>query len=322
MPIFIIGQYKCGTSWLLSALSAHPQLLGIREIDVIRAVHRDGRPATKNERLRYVFGGNAWCRVPGPYHHVPAPDSSRPQEYLDIAPDQLQRLQTDLAALPPAAAVRAFLACVSAPFPSQRLVLKAADQIKVFDRLDQLYPDAPKIVITRDGRDASLSAQAFRRLMRESGAPWAGPELDFMQLLAGWADRARKAVKLARQGRVILVRYEDLSADFERFFCHLLERLTLDASAEIAAEINSRTSFEAQTGRPRGREAKDVRRKGAVGEWRTALHDDAKDAAWRVAGEVLQELGYTKSGVIRPLEISESASDNGRATTRSRWRRR
>jgi hypothetical protein len=37
-PIFIVSLYKCGTSWLLNVLNAHPQIAAVEEIDIVRAV--------------------------------------------------------------------------------------------------------------------------------------------------------------------------------------------------------------------------------------------------------------------------------------------
>ena len=65
-----------------------------------------------------------------------------------------------LAALAPALAV------------GRRLVLKGADQVLCFDALREWRPQAPKIAIVRDGRDAAVSAFHYRQLMR-SGA-WPG----------------------------------------------------------------------------------------------------------------------------------------------------
>lgn len=39
--IHIVGMYKCGTSWLAHILAAHPELIGWREFDIIRAVYRN-----------------------------------------------------------------------------------------------------------------------------------------------------------------------------------------------------------------------------------------------------------------------------------------
>ncbi len=37
--IHIVGLYKCGSSWLLHMLAAHPQIVAWREFDVLRATH-------------------------------------------------------------------------------------------------------------------------------------------------------------------------------------------------------------------------------------------------------------------------------------------
>ena len=62
-PVFIVGLYKNGTSWLLNALAAHPQFSGLRELDVLRSVGgRDGRHLLpRRERLANVFGRSAFC---------------------------------------------------------------------------------------------------------------------------------------------------------------------------------------------------------------------------------------------------------------------
>ena len=62
-PIFIVGLYKNGTSWLLNALAAHPQFAALRELDMLRSVGgRSGRRLLpRNERLTNVFGRSAFC---------------------------------------------------------------------------------------------------------------------------------------------------------------------------------------------------------------------------------------------------------------------
>jgi hypothetical protein len=41
--IHIVGLYKCGTSWLLHMLAAHPQVAALREFDAIRAAYAPNR---------------------------------------------------------------------------------------------------------------------------------------------------------------------------------------------------------------------------------------------------------------------------------------
>ncbi len=64
-PVFIVGLYKNGTSWLLSALAAHPEFAALRELDVMRSVAgRDGRRLLPpRERLANVFGRSAFCAL-------------------------------------------------------------------------------------------------------------------------------------------------------------------------------------------------------------------------------------------------------------------
>jgi hypothetical protein len=72
-PIFIVGQYKCGTSWLLNVLNAHPQIAGVDEIDLVRAacqltMDENGhfmrgsspRLASVENRMQSFFDRSSW----------------------------------------------------------------------------------------------------------------------------------------------------------------------------------------------------------------------------------------------------------------------
>jgi hypothetical protein len=72
-PIFIIGLYKCGTSWLLNVLNAHPRIAAVEEIDILRAVCqfamdekgswiRGSIPqlASVEDRINRVFDKSSW----------------------------------------------------------------------------------------------------------------------------------------------------------------------------------------------------------------------------------------------------------------------
>ena len=66
-PVFIIGQYKCGTTWLLRILSAHPHVIGVAEIDVVKAAcdFKWGTAvlAPTAERLSRFFDKSMWCNT-------------------------------------------------------------------------------------------------------------------------------------------------------------------------------------------------------------------------------------------------------------------
>jgi hypothetical protein len=317
-PVFIVAQYKCGTSWLLGALSAHPAVIGLREIDIVRGAYAvsgaSAIPADRDHRLSHFFGMSAWCNrnqfdrdpvesLAAGEHAVPQKiNLDRPQGFADLQPDtalDLYRRVRD--AGQPQDALDAFVAATAAAATSEmsHLVLKAADQVAVFDLLSAWQPGARKIAITRDGRDAAISAAHYKQLMQD--APWFSGDADYWRLLDNWASRAEMIVDLASRGELEVVRYEDLSADFAGTLGPVLEWLGLDASPEVIEAINARSSFEARTGRKRGSDGTGVIRKGAVGEWLEVLSPEDKRAAWDRVGSQLAALGYVSDAPAAPL---------------------
>ena len=376
--IFIVGLYKNGTSWLLSALAAHPEFAALRELDVLRSVTgRSGRqmlPA--EERLSNVFGKSAFCalraeqlaprafleylkgaegaseqslyrlpprlaieaisnmlraeggrQTPGMAEGVPLGFRNFPPTILEQAFSALQD------ASEPVGAMDGFLAALMPALPAgRRLVLKGADQVLCFDALRGWRPAAPKIAIVRDGRDAAVSAYHYRQLMRERRMAWHHGHLSFMKPLAlareagiggitalrrgfgygpdwrlgrsmsVWADRVRRVLAAAGRGELYVMRYEDLLDDFPGTFGRLLEWLGADASPATVGAVAKASSFEAQSGRPRGVSGEDVMRRGIAGEWRESLNLRDQALAWRVAGTELTAMGYTRDGKPGPFQ--------------------
>jgi SAM-dependent methyltransferase len=346
-PIFIVGQYKCGTTWLLDILSAHPQVLGVAEIDVVRAAcdfaqmsdfdMTSARLAPENDRLHRFFDGSGWCAyyetsearwvdrdvvarfdrgetiptVPG--------DRSRPQMFMNLPSEAATTLyQRIKGANCPEDAMDAFLQAVCTHSEGlSHVVLKAADQVAVFDTLQAWQPEAKKIVIMRDGRDATISAIHYQKLMTEVDAPHRDlSPRDYWGQLQPWANRAQIIAQRARQGDLRVIRYEDLTYDFAGTLKPLLAWLGLDDSTSVVEAIQAQTSFEAITGRPRGKEAKHIVRKGAVGEWIGVLSKEDNAKAWEIAGEQLTAFGYTPDGSLQPLRLGEVAAISIQSLTR------
>lgn len=315
-PAFIVAQYKCGTSWLLAALCAHPEILGLREIDIIRSVCADrGRvfeAADPEQRTEAIFNGSAWSskrRV----NKALQQDSGgkfipldRPQIVHGVDHRVLRRLVT-LVRNPEASAVQildGFVEAVSTSAEDERLLmLKGADQVMAFDTLRQWQPDAPAVAITRDGRDATLSAVAYRALMIETNKRWIKDqdELEFDDLIAGWAIRARRLVELAQAGEVYLIRYEDLTSNFVQTLTGVLEAIGVTAAPGTVEKIEAATDFEHMTGRKRGVPGQHILRGGMVDEWRSKLKPQHQDQIWQSHGDTLSLLGYRKEEGIDPL---------------------
>ena len=380
-PIFIVGLYKNGTSWLLAALAAHPEFSALRELDILRSVayRRWGfrlRPA--NRRLSGIFGRSEFCLLssehlaPGAFRRFLAtPEYASARSVYDLPPEIAIRAivcgnqNSDVAYknLPakvsaqldkplyctdfPASvltqaftAVRdgdstfavmdGFLAPITRALPPNRqLVLKGADQILHFDELMKYRPNAPKIAIVRDGRDAAVSSFHYRRLMREQHMGWLHSHWSYSTTMARarevgirastrinhllgygddwrlarsiwvWRDRVRRVLKWAEQGELYVLRYEDLLEDFQATFASLLAWLGADASESTVAKVAKACSFETVTGRARGESAAHVIRRGISREWQTALNPNEQRLAWRIAGAELAALGYGKDGTIR-----------------------
>lgn len=312
-PVFIVAQYKSGTSWLLRALSAHPDILGIAEIDVIRAAYEGSPPRARlrpvDDRLRMVFSSSAWSRedvIPdleaGRHPTARKTKDNNPRSFRDLdevtATIMYRRIKW---ANHPHQVLDAFHAGVTAGSAASFVVYKAADQIALLSLLDRWKPEGRKIAITRDGRDAAISAEHYKRLMEQSEAPWYSGSREYSTLLGDWADRADRIIHYARSGELYLMRYEDLTADFEAAFGELLDWLGAENSREIMDAVVAKSSFEASTGRKRGSDGTGVIRKGAVGEWLEALDEETKATAWALAGPKLAALGYTREGPIEPL---------------------
>jgi hypothetical protein len=231
-PVFIVGLYKNGTSWLLSALAAHPEFAALRELDVLRSVAgRDGRSLLPpRERLINVFGKSAFCGLKAEQlaqasrdslYERPAPQAiaalrgmlqsgemkgipaaaGRPMGLLNFEPALLERAFEALRGVTsPEAAMDGFLAALAPGYPAGRhLVLKGADQVLCFDALREWRPGAPKIAIVRDGRDAAVSAFHYRRMMRDQRMAWHHDHLSFIKPIALAREAAIGGVTILRQ---------------------------------------------------------------------------------------------------------------------------
>lgn len=368
--IFIVGLYKSGTTWLLRCLGAHPAVVAVKELDLIRATNGN---ETKNftvlpydEVLKNIFGRSAFLNLskdliekhgevyqrsaseiltalrgckkikleqerPPIQNFINCMQASKfrypticyrmafgnrasenprsPISFDDVEDRYLLGVINSIRASDSAVGMMdAFVNGIQLMFNNHKaLVLKGADQVARFDLLEQWMPQAKKIAIVRDGRDACLSAHHYRLLMKEKNAAFTPQDasVDFRVLLQGWKSRAQMLINLSGNPNLKIIRYEDLLRDFENTLSDLFVFLELSADKELVMEIKLRNSFRMVTGRRSGKAAKDIFRSGIYGEWIKVLGTRQKEEAWAIAGQQLEVFGYSRNGELNPMAIHQ-----------------
>ena len=358
-PLFIVGMYKSGTSWLLRILDQHPLLRGVKEIDLIGAgagkISGGNTLLPRKERLMNYFGGNAWGALPtdlqGDYQAISIlkrnTGSDSVQSIFDLPAEQAIDAILELYALRNQRGKvewapyesRELLSIVDVPKDllvslymhiaradtvytaadsfvktmymtlnqNVNLVFKGADTLARYEMLAKWKPNAIKIVIVRDGRDAAISAMHYRQLMRSVKRANVDDEVDYWSLYKGWCNRVRILMSLVSDKNLILLRYEDLVLRFESTVIALFEFLNLPFEKKFIHDIYSATKFESLTKRKPGEAASHVMRRGMLGEWKESLSSDDAVKAWKDGGIELSYLGYTESGEYLPMEISDAS---------------
>lgn len=167
-------------------------------------------------------------------------------------------------------------------------------------------PPGRVILLVRDGRDAVLSLYHHLR-------DFAGLELDLVRFLAGdggafpeparaWAFATLSWLGAIPEERLHLIRFEDARERPAEVFGGLLRFLGVERDeAELGAAIEA-SSYGSmrereERGLAEGGEERAVRparvmRSGRVEGWRSELSADQSEEFWRLAGRVLEQVGY------------------------------
>lgn len=159
--------------------------------------------------------------------------------------------------------------------PATYLVERTPWHVYHLDLIADLYPDAPVVHIVRDGRDVTRSL-----LSKE----W-GPDT-----MTAAAEEWRSSVAAGRRAgasllpRYLEVRYEDLFTEPEDGIRSLFERLGLPSAPNALerAAIEARTAFNVDP----------MSAQIGTGKWRADLSTEELRAFDRIAGPLMEELGY------------------------------
>jgi hypothetical protein len=152
--------------------------------------------------------------------------------------------------------------------------------------LERLFPDALRVHLLRDGRDAALS---FLELPEGfSGKTWAQPRT-VAQFAARWRTEILAARRLGRHAgsRYLELRYEDLVAEPERE----LRRVCDHASLPWEDGMLDHTRVSDAANMPEHRNLAQPPTPG-LRDWRSQMSRDDVLAFEQVAGDVLRGAGY------------------------------
>ena len=359
--------YKCGTSWLLHCLAAHPEIIAWREFDpYVAALRRDsprnnpfkritsiihtltGRldlahgnhrffPRSRAEAFTEFFLGMGWipmfghdnrqkakALLPKRMEDIPTvadelfamlDQNFRPERLHKYEPpkfhytlgnvnfkrsEMIELMQCIYQCDTPRDMPKAFYDYVSnLSTPNTLVAFKAADQIMSLRLLQEDLPKTKLIAVVRDGRDALVSAWKYEALMHDSEAPWGAKfkaQKNLIEFMYTWGVRASAILQASNEGKLLMIRYEDLHQDFEGTMGKVYDYLGVDSCADTIAGVKAVTDFEKVSGgRQKGEEAKSVVRKGIVGDWKNELTQQQADLAWRVARRQLLALGYSET---------------------------
>jgi hypothetical protein len=153
--------------------------------------------------------------------------------------------------------------------------------------LERLFPDGLFVHLIRDGRDAAMSFLSMPKgLMTEA---WMQPR-DVAAFASQWRAEVKAAQRLGRRvgdQRYLEVRYEDLVGDVEPVLRRIsaFARLPYEpAMVDYAGNVDVSTKPHQQS----------LRRPPTAGlrDWRLQMSPEDVEAFDRVAGDLLDELGY------------------------------
>jgi hypothetical protein len=300
--VFTISSPRSGTTWLVRALNAHPDLYATElrafgEYADLVQDHGAPQPRLRITLDKYVdalLKSHVWEQL-GPSRSA-IQDRLVEAFYTTIAHDALEQ--------------------TGKPVFVDKITPYLGTSDRVATTIARLFPDAPVIMLLRDGRDVAVSGVMHWLTRRMSGTSLsehqrqrqafflehagAAPDRFFTDAeIEEWARQWREpidAVTTHLREKALVVRYEDMSRDLATELRRICERLGVDASPRAIEGCVAESTFEIMSGGRRRGEAVPWAhvRKGVVGDWQSYF--TAADAAAfdGVAGRTLIEQGYER----------------------------
>ena len=281
--LFVVGCERSGTTWVRSILEAHPAALVPPHESHAWLVAHEGSVAVKSGRGWEVVlqRFDAEVGAPAGLHHW----IDRPALVRLVGEAADRGGGPDAAGDWLAAEVLTRWCGVDRQEGARILVEKTPSHVFFAERILRALPAARFVEALRDGRDVCVSMQ--HRARTKAWVPQT--RRSQIQRWVEAVDAGRRAASLpAMEGRWHVVRYESLKVDPATEVASILRFAGLDASPAVVARIVEETRFDRyeRTG------PDEHRRRGEVGEWRTAFDAADRRLFAELAGATAEAVGY------------------------------
>ena len=300
--LFVVGQYKSGSTWLVNLLSVHPSIRGLSETNVIRySVEKD-----RETRTAELFSITTWSegglrnlakhRMAKWFGPLLQPGkkkrsvSERPNTLLDLSIwDQMSLKRNLLRTESKEDYCREFFRFLYERVqPRGYLVEKTPNNIFYVPFIRSVFPKAKLLSIYRDGRDVVVSEKCHKH--RKGKTTWS-----LEKSIGMWRDAIRAQMEYADNYGIFTVCYEELLSNGSILVGKILEFLNLPTDIETNEKMLHTSSISFLTGRKEGQEDQNsFYRKGVSGDWRNHLTESGQALFKSLAGDLLIRLGYEK----------------------------
>lgn len=290
--IFIVGSPRSGTTWLQIMLGAHPQIATTVELNLFE---------------QYLIPWiNGWqqslARRKATGMHQGLSCVWEEDEFYNYLREFLSRVYLPLLENKPGAT---------------HLLHKSCDNAFYTAEILHLLPNTRFIHLIRDARDVAVSMMAAKQTIGD----WGGTAEKAATLWKEHVTAARKTQQY--ENKYIEVRYEDLINNGPGTLQRIFNFCELPANEKIATAIYADHEFskmkrKRQESDHRYKRPEDHYRKGITGSWKTELTPAEKYTIHRIAGELLNELGYTTTNWWSESTLQHLALPL-RYTFRKRW---
>jgi hypothetical protein len=299
MP-FVVGVARSGTTLLRLMLDAHSQLAVTHEAGFIPSLCTLSSPLHRSfySRLGGAVTGAGWRRGLREEFYRTLTEQANWEDF-HVPAERLREALREVEPFNVADGLRSFFRLYAARFGKPRWGDKTPYYCLHLRSVAALLPESRFVHIIRDGRDASLSVRGLHF----------APGRHIATLASHWAGNVRTARRQSRRCPYYLeVRYEDLVLDTtavlrrvcefieldyeagtERYYASAPERIgelepTRDRAGNIVVTRETRLNNHRLTAQPPQRER--------IGRWKSEMSREEQATFKRIAGGLLEELGY------------------------------